>query len=143
MTQNQKKWTVKVPAFIITNLIGTAVDTVVLWLFSDYVFHGYAGIYVFSPFISFECAVLVNYLCSCLFIWRDRVQNRSLRSLVRRYLAYNASCTGVFFLKMCFLLLIERLSGWDVIYCNLLALCVSGCVNFAMNEWVVFRKKNH
>jgi putative flippase GtrA len=40
------------------------------------------------------------------------------------------------------LLLIERFSGgWDVLWCNILALCVSGIVNFIMNEHVVFRAK--
>jgi putative flippase GtrA len=39
------------------------------------------------------------------------------------------------------LLLIERFSGgWDVLICNILALCVSGIANFVLNEHVVFRK---
>ena len=42
---------------------------------------------------------------------------------------------------MGFLLIIERITRWDVVFCNLLALCVSGCVNFVMDEWVIFKKK--
>ena len=39
------------------------------------------------------------------------------------------------------LLLIEKIFHWDVLICNLLALCVSGLLNFALNEWVVFGKR--
>ena len=31
--------------------------------------------------------------------------------------------------------------GWNVVICNLVALCVSGLVNFALGEWVIFREK--
>ena len=59
------------------------------------------------------------------------------------YAGYNLSCTGTFLIKMGALLLIERFSGgWDVLICNILALCVSGIANFVLNEHVVFRKKN-
>ena len=38
-------------------------------------------------------------------------------------------------------MLFERLLGWDVVWCNLLALCFSGVYNFVMGEKVIFRKK--
>ena len=43
--------------------------------------------------------------------------------------------------KMAFLLLIQKMFKWNVVWCNLLALCVSGGLNFFMSERVVFRKK--
>lgn len=144
MTERTRRWTKKISEFIASNLLGTTVDTAVLWICSTYLFSGYAGTYILSPVISFECAVSVNFLCSYFFIWKDRVTRKRRRkaSFLRHYGAYNLSCTGVFILKMGFLLIIERITRWDVIFCNLLALCVSGCVNFAMNEWVIFRKKH-
>ena len=30
---------------------------------------------------------------------------------------------------------------WDPVICNLVALCFSGILNFSMNEFVIFRKK--
>jgi len=39
------------------------------------------------------------------------------------------------------LMLIQWLTKWDVVICNLLALCVSGVVNFLMDNFVVFKKK--
>lgn len=42
---------------------------------------------------------------------------------------------------MAFLLLIQRMFRWNVVWCNLLALSVSGGLNFFMSERVVFRKK--
>jgi putative flippase GtrA len=42
---------------------------------------------------------------------------------------------------MAFLLLFERLFGWDVIYCNLIALLISGIFNYALAEFIVFKKR--
>ena len=129
------------PKFVATSLVGTVVDTVVLWLFSHHVFGGYVGKVILSPIISFECAVLTNFTVSYFFTWKDRISQRSVRSYLRHYAAYNASCTGTFLLKMGFLMLIQWLTKWDVVICNLLALCVSGLVNYSMNEFVIFRKR--
>ena len=38
-------------------------------------------------------------------------------------------------------LLLERLFSWDVLWCNLTAMCFSGLINFTLNEKVVFRLK--
>jgi len=129
------------PKFVATSLCGTAVDTVVLWFCSHVVFSGYVGQVVISPIISFECAVLTNFTISYYFTWKDRISQRSARSYFRHYGAYNASCTGTFLLKMGVLMLIQWLTKWDVVICNLLALCVSGIVNYSMNEFVIFKRK--
>lgn len=131
----------KVFRFILSNSLGTGVDTLVLWLCSHYLFrsYGYTGQYLVSPLISFECAVLTNYLCSWYFIWGDRARRYPRTAFARKYLLYNLSATGAFLLKMAFLLLFERLFGWNVVVCNLAALCISGVVNFAMGEWVIFK----
>ncbi len=63
------------------------------------------------------------------------------KSFFRKYLLYNFSASAVFLVKMGFLLLFEVIFGWDVVYCNLAALCISGIINFSMGEWVIFRKK--
>ncbi len=123
-----------------SNGLGTVVDTAVLWLLSDYVFDSYAGDYLLAPLISFESAVLTNFCCSFFFIWRDRVKNRSAESFFRKYAVYNLSSTMTFLIKMGILLMVELVSGWDVVICNLIALCFSGIINFSMGEWVIFRK---
>ena len=73
------------PKFVGVNAIGTAVDTAVLWLFSHFVFDGYVGEYVISPIISFECAVLSNYLFSYFGVWRER---RSAGSFFRCWASF-------------------------------------------------------
>ena len=123
------------------SLFGTVTDTIVLWLCSDYLFKGYAGEYLLSPLISFECANLVNFLAATRFVWMDRVKGKNRAALFRSYLAYNASCTGVFFFKMLLLLIIERITKFDVVWCNLLALLISGLITFTMNDRVIFRKR--
>jgi putative flippase GtrA len=41
---------------------------------------------------------------------------------------------------MGFLLLFGKLLKWSVVYCNFLALLISGVVNFGLSELVVFKK---
>ena len=129
------------PKFFAGNLLGTAIDTLVLWLFSHFVFQGYIGQVIISPVISFECAVMTNFIFSYFVTWKDRISQVSTRSFFRRFVGYNATCTGTFILKMGILMLIQWLTKWDVVICNLLALCVSGGVNFLMDNFVVFKKK--
>lgn len=126
------------PKFVGVNAIGTIIDTAVLWLFSHFVFDGYVGEYVISPVISFECAVMSNYLFSYFGVWRER---RSAGSFVLKYIMYNISSSLVFTMKLGVILLLERLFGWNVVICNLTALCLSGLINFSLSEWVIFRKK--
>lgn len=127
--------------FVISNVLGTIVDTVVLWIFSHFVFSSYFGQYIVSPFISFEFAVTTNYLCSIFFTWKDRMKHRKLTVYFQKYFIYNASSTAVFLVKMGFLLVIEAIFGWNVVWCNLAALLFSGLVNFCMGEWFIFKKK--
>ena len=130
----------KFPKFALSGGLGTVVDTAVLWLLSHFVFRKYAGDYLIAPVISFECAVFTNYCTAFFFVWRDRVSQRTLRRFFGKYIYYNLSASGAFLIKMCFLLLLERLFAWGVVICNLAALCISGLINFSMNEWVIFKR---
>ncbi len=131
----------RIPKFITGNLLGTLVDTLVLWVFSHLVFNGYVGKVIISPAISFEFAVFTNFVFSYYMTWKDRISHFTGKSFVRHYLGYNISCVGGFLIKMGILLLIQALTKWDVVICNLLALCVSGTYNFIMNDRVIFKKK--
>ena len=131
----------RIPKFVTGNLLGTLVDTLVLWVFSHFVFQKYVGKVIISPIISFEFAVFTNFLVSYYLTWKDRISHHSVKSFLRHYGAYNASCTGGFLIKMGMLLMIQALTKWDVVICNLLALCVSGTYNFTMNELVIFKRK--
>ena len=123
-----------------TSLVGTLVDTLVLWILSDLVFtKGYWGEYVVSPAISFQCAVITNFLISYFYVWKDR---KKTRNPFLTFLYYDLSCTAVFLLRLGFLLLVERIFGWYVVICNLVAMCVTGIINFVMNNQVIFRKRH-
>lgn len=128
--------------FSASTLAGTVVDMVVLWIFKQFVFKGwYYGEYMISPVISFFFALLTNFSLAYFIVWKDRVSKRSLRSFLRHFAGYGLTSTGGFLVKMGIILLIEKIFHWDVLICNLLALCVSGLLNFALNEWVVFGKR--
>ncbi len=129
--------------FLGTSLVGTVVDTFVLWLLSDHVFSdGYWKEYVFSPLISFQAAVFVNYIISYTYVWKDRVGDlRGKKSFLKLYLSYNASCSSVLLLRLGVINLIGKFTGWDVVLCNILAMCLSGIMNFIITNNVIFRKR--
>ena len=139
------KFLIRYAKFAGTSLIGSVVDTLVLWLMSDLVFtRGYWGEYIISPMISFQCAVAVNYTISYFYVWKDRTRKRpdaSVRRFFRLYAVYNLSNSMVFLFRLGVLLLIERFSGWDVVFCNLTAMCFSGIINFTINNLLIFKKK--
>ena len=139
------KFLIRYAKFAGTSVIGSIVDTLVLWMLSDLIFtRGYWGEYIISPLISFQCAVTVNYMISYFYVWKDRTRKRpdaSARRFFRIYSAYNLSSSAVFLFRLGILLLIERFSGWDVVICNLVAMCFSGIINFTINNLLIFKKK--
>ena len=137
--------------FSITSGVGTLVDLGVHWLLSSrFMPDRYWWTFWVSPVISFELAVITNFMIAYFWVWRERISHRSTRSFFRHYAGYNATATGVFFIKLLamqgFHLLLVGL-GWfqgktyEPVLCNLLALCISGFFSFVLNEFVVFRKK--
>ena len=126
-----------------TSVAGTIIDTLVLWVLSHFVLsEGYLGQYVVSPVISFQCAVLTNYTIFYFYVWRDRTkEDRSRHNFIKRFLAYDLSCSIVFLIRLSILLLIEKALGWNVVFCNLLAMCISGVLNFTSNNLIIFRKR--
>lgn len=126
---------------MISRGLGTAVDTLVLWALSRHIFSGsYWTTYVLSPFLSFEVAVMCNFLCSYFWIWRERISHKNSASFWRHFLGFNLSSFVGFLVKMLFLLLFERMFGWSVVVCNLVALCISGVLNFLLSDALVFRR---
>lgn len=130
--------------FMGTSVVGTIVDTLVLWILSDFIFtKGYWGEYVISPVISFQCALTANFLISYFYVWKDRtvVSGASTKRFFKLYFTYNLSGSAVFLLRLGALLIIEKFTGWDVVICNLLAMCVSGVLNFTINNMFIFKRK--
>lgn len=128
--------------FVLSRLLGTGVDTLVLWLCSAFIFGGtYWGENIVSPMISFEFAVFSNFLCSYYWIWSNRVEDKGGKSFLKHFLVFNIAALSGFVVKMLFLLLFEYIFGWDVVVCNLVALCISGVLNFFVEKLIVFRKK--
>ncbi|WP_300812735.1 GtrA family protein [uncultured Bacteroides sp.] len=128
--------------FVASRLFGTGVDTLVLWLCSTFLFTSYWGAYVVSPIISFEFAVMSNFLWSYCWIWRKRIHNKNSGDFWIRFLIFNASSIVGFLIKMLFLLIFEKIFGWDVVYCNLVALLISGLFNYFLADCLVFRKQS-
>ena len=140
-----QKLPIRYAKFAGTSAVGSVVDTLVLWLLSDLVFtKGYWGEYIISPLISFQCAVAVNFTISYFYVWKDRTRKRpdaSVRRFFRLFGGYNLSTSAVFLFRLGVLLLIESFTGWDVVICNLIAMCFSGIINFIINNLLIFKKK--
>ncbi|WP_285820697.1 GtrA family protein [Bacteroides acidifaciens] len=126
--------------FVVSRLFGTGVDTFVLWICSHYLFEGYWGVYIVSPVISFEFAVMSNFICSYCWIWKNRISGRCVRDFWVRFFVFNLSSIVAFLVKMLFLLIFEKMFGWGVIWCNFAALLISGLLNYFLADTVVFRK---
>ncbi len=127
--------------FVVSRLFGTGVDTLVLWICSDFIFHSYFGTYILSPIISFEFAVLSNFMCSYFWIWKSRIGRRSTRDFIIRFFVFNLSSGAGFLMKMVFLLIFQKIFKWDVIYCNLAALLISGLFNYLVADMLVFKSR--
>ena len=128
--------------FVVSRLFGTGVDTFVLWICSKFIFHDYWGIYVVSPVISLEFAVFSNFVCSYYWIWKERITNKNIKDFTYRFLIFNFSSVLGFLVKMLFLLLFQKIFGWNVVYCNLAALLISGLFNYFLAETIVFGKRS-
>lgn len=124
---------------LVWSLLGTAIDMLVLWLCSDYLFHGYVGVYIVAPCISFEFGVITNFFVAQRFVWQDRIQNSPNISLWKRLAKYNLSCIFAFCVRVGISLFLHHWSGWDVVPCNLIAMIFSGIVNFLVQNSYVFR----
>lgn len=125
--------------FFLTSLLGTFINMGVLWALKTYLFHDYWGQYLVSPFLAFEVSIIVNFFISIYFVWPERVDKH--KPLILRFLGYNISCTGGLLVKLAVILLCERITGWDVLYCNIVALAFSGTFNFLTQEFLVFKRK--
>ena len=128
--------------FVLSRLFGTGIDTLVLWICSDFIFSGYVGIYIVSPLISFEFAVLSNFMWSYFWIWKDRIPNKTQGDFWKRFIIFNVSSAMGFGVKMVFLLLFQMLFHWDVLICNIAALLISGLFNYFCADQLVFCQKS-
>ena len=136
--------------FSITSGAGTLVDLGGhYWLSSSYMPDHYWWTFWVSPMISFEAAVITNFVIAYFWVWRERISKRSPRSFLRHYAGYNAAATGVFFIKLLVMQGIHLLLvafGWfqnktyEPVLCNMLALCVSGRISLVLNEFGGCRK---
>ena len=140
-----------------STVVGTVVDFLVLWLCSAYIIPDLVvgpyqagdysidafsfGEYVISPTISFEFAVFTNFVIAYWFVWRDRVKGSPKNTFWKNYLYYNLTSTSTFFVNLLILVLVERFTHLDVIYCKLVASVFTGLMNFVINERLIFNKK--
>lgn len=129
--------------FLVSRLLGTLIETVVLLVLSSYVFFSYAGKYIVAPAISFEIVMFINFIISYYWIWNKSISARNAKAFLTRLGVFNLSAIFGFAIKMGFLLLFASILKWNVVYCNLLALLISGIVNFLLAEKVVFKKRAH
>ena len=128
--------------FMATRMLGTIVDTVVIWACCKYLFHRYFGQYIVAPTLGFEIATFVNFVTSYCWVWKSRVSEFGEKNQFgRMFVAFNLSGLVGFLIKMIFLLLFEHLLGFAAFVCNLLALGISGIFNFFVSDMVIFRKR--
>ncbi|MCK4338915.1 MAG: GtrA family protein [Candidatus Cloacimonetes bacterium] len=126
--------------FALRGIVGSAVDTAVLFILARFFFHSYFTTYILAPSISFEIAILSTYIICYFWVWNLRVNNNK-RDFLHRIPAYNLSAVISFGVKLGMLVIIERIFHFDVVICNLIALLFSGTVNFFVGEKIIFKEE--
>ncbi len=127
--------------YVVTSAAGAAIELIVLWLLSDYLLDGsFWNEYVVSPIIAFECSIPVNYIIASRYVWKDRGVNRSNlknRQRLRRVILFALVTSLIFIARLATLLVVEVFLQWDVLACSLVAMVVSGLLNFIIsNQWI-------
>jgi putative flippase GtrA len=117
---------------------GTVVESFILWFLSESVFRGFESRYIIAPVISFECAVINNFLFSYFWIWKECV-GRTAQDLARRFVAYNLATFLVFLIRLALLAGLGSMTGWHPVVCNLIALTTTGVFNFFVQNEGIFR----
>lgn len=128
--------------FFITNLVGTIIDTIVIFILKKWVFHSYFFVYIIAPTIGFEIAVINNYTMSFFWTWKDRT-TKTRNAYLKNFLPYNLTVVSVFGLRLLLIMIISKSVKLDVIYCNLIALTFTGLLNYLGLNKLIFRKKKN
>lgn len=126
--------------FALNGTLGTIVETIVLWVLSNFIFHNYIGNYIIAPTIAFEVELLLKFIISYYWIWNKKTsRGNGHKSFISHFLQYNFFLTFGFIVRMGLLLAFEKIFGWDVVICNLVAGALAGSLNFLFAEKIVFR----
>ena len=124
--------------FIVNNFTGTIIDTLILWLLSAFYFKTHTGKYIIAPAISFEIAMTKNFFTSYFWIWHERVQKK-YGEFMKKFFLYNVNCFFTFLGKLGLILLIDAFTEMNVVYCNLIALLLTGFANYLIQDKMIFR----
>ncbi len=136
--------------FVASRVVGTGVDTAVLWVCTSLIFSRQWQQLLLAPVISFEFAVMSNFIFSYFWIWKDRISQRSAKDFWGRFAVFNLSSVAGFLIKMPFYVLFLKIIPWDdipsiesyrFIFSNIMAVTISGLFNFLMADVVVFNRK--
>ena len=114
--------------------LGAAVQLGALWILTSLGVH-----YLVATALAVEAAVLHNYAWHVRWIWVDRPETRTLRSLLRFHLA-NGLVSMVSNLA-----LMRLFTGWlgvPVLAANILAIALTSVLNFVMGDRWVFSAKS-
>jgi len=123
--------------YFTASLLGTAADLFFLWLFTLLV-RSYSATYIVGPVLSFQLAMLINFAVSCLWIWPDRLQKGLKHHFWKRFAAYDIAALMILGIKMILIILLEQMTHWGVLLCNLVALTITGTLNFFIRERFIF-----
>ena len=131
---------IRVGKFFLTNFIGTTIDTIVIFIFKEWVFHSYFFVYIITPIIGFEIAAINNYTISFFWVWKDRTVKKP-KAFLKSFLPYNLTVSSVFGVRLILIVIISKIVKLDVVFCNLIALIFSGLLNYFGLDKLIFRKK--
>jgi len=138
MTPQHKAALRRFIGFSLCNMPGTLIELLIVWLLSQYLFSSYAGQYIITPIIAFECAVVTNFTLFSRLVWRDRISGMRTRARLIRLLAYNLSASGIYLFRIGLIQVLGILWHPPVVLCDLASMMFSGIINYIINDRVIF-----
>lgn len=91
--------------------------------------------------LAVETAIVHNFVCHCCWTWKDRIGG--MRQHLHRFAVFNLGNGGVsLVVGVVLMAVLHGALGWHYMVANVAGLACGSIVNFALGEWVVFRRRS-
>ncbi|HAE36325.1 MAG: hypothetical protein UR85_C0006G0009 [Candidatus Nomurabacteria bacterium GW2011_GWF2_35_66] len=118
--------------FILVGLVGTFVNIIILYSFTEY----YNVYYLYSALLSFVVAVTVNFILNKIWTFNEKIGYK----IFQKYIKFFSVSLFALSVNIFFLILLTEVFGLYYIYSQILAIGMSLVINFIGNKIWTFCK---
>ena len=128
--------------FSLCNAPGTVVELLVLYWLSEVVFGSHFLKFFIAPIVAFECAIMVDFNLFLRLVWRDNIKITSKKEYLKKFAQFNVSTVGVYGIRLLLIQTLNWIFSLNAVLCNLIAMTLSGLLNFSINDKIIFSKSD-